>query len=108
MRNVFGFAVALAVVAGVAGLQAADAAKGKELYTKKCQMCHAADGSGSAANQKKFGDKWKAFGSPEVQGMKDDALAKAFKDSAAHKAMAASTTDADLADIVAHMRTLKK
>jgi mono/diheme cytochrome c family protein len=108
MKKAFGLGLAIAMVAGFASLQAADAAKGKELYTKKCQMCHAADGSGSAANQKKYGDKWKALGSPAVQGMKDDALAKAFKDSAAHKAMAASTTDADLADIVAHMRTLKK
>jgi cytochrome c len=108
MRNVLGLAVALAVVAGVAGLQAADAAKGKELYTKKCQMCHAADGSGSAANQKKYGDKWKAFGSPAVQGMKDDALAAAFKANPMHKSLLASTSDADLGDIVAHIRTLKK
>lgn len=108
MRKAFGLGVAIAVIAGFASLQAADAAKGKELYTKKCQMCHAADGSGSAANQKKYGDKWKAFGSAEVQGMKDDALAKAVKDNAAHKAIAASTTDADMADIIAHIRTLKK
>jgi cytochrome c553 len=100
--------MALALVAGVASLQAADAAKGKELYTKKCQMCHAADGSGSAANQKKFGDKWKAFGSPAVQGMKDDELSKAFKGNAIHKSLLASTSDADLGDIVAHIRTLKK
>jgi cytochrome c5 len=108
MRHTVGFALAVAMVAGVASLQAADAAKGKELYTKKCQMCHAADGAGSAANQKKYGDKWKAFGSPAVQGMKDEELAKAFKGSTAHKTILASTTDADLGDIVAHVRTLKK
>ncbi len=108
MRTAAGLGLALAMVAGIATLQAADAAKGKELYTKKCQMCHAADGSGSAANQKKYGDKWKAFGSAAVQGMKDDDLAKAFKGNVAHKAIAASVPDADLANVVAHIRTLKK
>jgi cytochrome c len=108
MKNALGFGLAIAVVLGFANLQAADAAKGKELYTKKCQMCHAADGSGSAANQKKFGDKWKALGGPEVQGMKDDALLKAIKANTAHKMVTGSTTDAELADILAHVRTLKK
>jgi cytochrome c5 len=108
MRKIFGVGFVVAVVAGVVSLQAADAAKGKELYTKKCQMCHAADGSGSAANQKKYGDKWKAFGSAQVQGMKDDELLKAFKANPMHKSLLASTPDADLGDIVAHIRTLKK
>jgi cytochrome c len=108
MRHAAGFGLALALVAGVASLQAADAAKGKELYTKKCQMCHAADGAGSAANQKKYGDKWKAFGSPAVQSMKDEDLAKAFKANPMHKTLIASTPDADLTDIVAHIRSFKK
>ena len=108
MRKAFALGVAIASIAGFASLQAADAAKGKELYTKKCQMCHAADGTGSAANQKKYGDKWKALGAADVQGMKDDALIKACKDAASHKALLASTSDADFGDIVAHIRTLKK
>lgn len=108
MRVAIGFGLAVALVAGGASLQAADAAKGKELYGKKCQMCHAPDGAGSAANQKKFGDKWKALGSATIQGMKDDAMAKAVKDNAAHKMVAGSTSDAEMADIVAHIRTLKK
>jgi cytochrome c553 len=99
---------ALALVPVVLSAQAADAAKGKELYTKKCQMCHAADGAGTPANQKKFGDKWKAFGSAEVQAMKPEALAKAFKDDPVHKAIASGVTDADLANIAAHIKTFKK
>jgi cytochrome c553 len=87
---------------------AQDAAAGKEMFTKKCKTCHGDDGAGSAAMQKKYGDKWKALGSADVQGMKDDALAKAVKDNTAHKAIMGSTTDADLADIAAHIRTLKK
>ena len=108
MRIAVALGLVVAFLAGAASLQAADAAKGKELYTKKCKMCHGEDGAGSAANVKKYGDKWKAFGSPGVQGMKDDELSKAFKDNAAHKMVAGSTTDAELGDVVAHIRTLKK
>lgn len=108
MKKAFGLGLAVALVAGFASLQAADAAKGKELYTKKCQMCHAPDGAGSAANQKKYGDKWKALAGADVQGMKDDALTKAIKANTAHKMVAGNTSDAEFADIVAHIRTLKK
>lgn len=108
MRKAFALGVAIASIAGFASLQAADAAKGKELYTKKCQMCHAADGSGSAANQKKYGDKWPSFASAAIQGKKDADLASEFKANAMHKALLASTSDADLGDIIAHIRTLKK
>ncbi len=108
MRKAFALGVAIASIAGFASLQAADAAKGKELYTKKCQMCHAADGTGSAANQKKYGDKWPSFASAAIQGKKDADLASEFKANAMHKALLASTSDADLGDIIAHIRTLKK
>ncbi len=108
MKRAIGFGFVLALAAGFVSLQAADAAKGKELYTKKCQMCHAADGTGSAANQKKYGDKWPSFASAAIQGKKDADLASEFKANAMHKALLASTSDADLGDIIAHIRTLKK
>lgn len=85
-----------------------DAAKGKGLYARKCQSCHAADGSGSPAMQKKHGDEWKAHGSDAVQGMTDEELTQAFRQPAIHKGIAASLSDGDLADLVAFIRTLKK
>ena len=86
---------------------AGDAAAGKALYAKKCAMCHAADGSGAPAMKKKFGDKLKPLASAEVQKMKDADLMKAFKEAANHKAIAKGIADADLENIVAHIRTLK-
>jgi mono/diheme cytochrome c family protein len=96
-------ALAVSAPAGAAG----DAAKGKDLYSRKCQACHAADGKGSPAMQKKYGDAWKAHGSREVQAMTDDELIAAFRKVTLHAPIAKSASDADLADLVAFIRTLK-
>ena len=98
--------VVLAVSAPAAA--AGDAAKGKELYARKCQACHAADGSGSPAMQKKYGEKWKAHGSPAIQGMTDDELMQAFRTAPIHAKPAGSLSDAELADLVAFIRSLKQ
>jgi mono/diheme cytochrome c family protein len=87
---------------------AGDAAAGKELYTKKCKVCHAEDGAGSAAMQKKYAEKWKALGGKEIQAMKDADLAKEIKAAASHKALVKTVTDADVDNVIAHIRTLKK
>jgi len=102
----------LAATAAVAVLcvplsAAGDAAAGKALYAKKCAMCHAADGSGAPAMKKKFGDKLRPLASAEVQKMKDAELIKAFKDAVNHKAIAKATTDGDLDNMLAHIRTMK-
>jgi hypothetical protein len=98
MQALFALVSALLVLAVSAPAAAAgDAAKGKEAY-----------GSGSPAMQKKYGDKWKAHASDAVQAMPDEELTKAFRDAAIHEGIAASVTDADLADLVAFIRTLKK
>ncbi len=87
---------------------AGDAAKGKDIYLKKCKSCHAEDGAGTPAMQKKYADKWKALGGKEVQAMNDAAMIKGIEAVANHKAMLKTTTAADLADVIAHIRTLKK
>ena len=87
---------------------AGDAAKGKEAYMKKCKACHAEDGAGTPAMQKKYADKWKALGGKEVQAMNDAALTKGIEEVANHKALLKATPPAELGDILAFVRTLKK
>lgn len=87
---------------------AGDAAKGKDIYLKKCKSCHAEDGAGTPAMQKKFADKWKALGGKEVQAMNDAAIIKGIEAAANHKALLKTTTPAELGDVIAHVRTLKK
>lgn len=87
---------------------AGDAAKGKEIYLKKCKSCHAEDGAGTPAMQKKYAAKWKALGGKEVQAMNDAAMTKAIEAVTNHKALLKTTPAAELSDIIAHVRTLKK
>ena len=111
MRTLFTLVLTLLLVLaiGVGSVYAAgDAAKGKDLYLKKCKACHGEDGAGTPAMLKKFGDKLKPLSGPAVQGMTDAAMKKAFAESANHKALAKATTDADLDNLIAHVRTLKK
>jgi mono/diheme cytochrome c family protein len=107
MRNYVIIATAFCALT-LPAFAAGDAAAGKDLYTKKCKACHAEDGAGSPAMQKKYADKWKALGGKEVQGMKDPDLAKAIKASEGHKALVKTVTDADIDNVIAHIRTLKK
>ena len=59
-------ATMLAVGLALASVPAwgADAEKGKNLYTSKCQMCHAADGSGNPGIAKAMSITLKPLGGP--------------------------------------------
>ena len=77
------------------------AAEGKAAYEKNCQKCHKADGSGIPAM------KMKALGSAEVQAKPDAELKKAIT-AGTGKMKAVPVTDAQAADLVSYIRTLKK
>lgn len=87
---------------------AGDATKGKDLYMKRCKACHAEDGAGTPAMQKKFGEKLPPLGSKEVQAMKDAEIVKKFHEAANHKALVKSLQPGELDDIIAFIRTLRK
>lgn len=89
-------------------LGAGDAEKGKELYMKRCKSCHAEDGAGTPAMQKKFGEKLLPLGGKEVQAMKDAEMIKKFNEATNHKALVKVLQPADLDNMVAFIRTLKK
>lgn len=77
------------------------AAEGKAIYDAKCKMCHKPDGSGMAAM------KMRALGSAEVQAKSDAELKKDIT-SGNGKMKAQAVTEAQAADLVAYIRTLKK
>jgi len=79
----------------------AGAAEGKAIYDTKCKGCHKADGSGMAAM------KMRALGSAEVQAKSDAELKKDIT-TGVGKMKAQSVTEAQAADLVAYIRTLKK
>jgi mono/diheme cytochrome c family protein len=106
MKTVASFYLMMTLGAGAA--LASDAAAGKDFYAKRCKACHAEDGSGAPAMKKKFGDKLRALDSKGVQALKDPDLAKAIKAGDSHKALAKSITDAEINNVIAFIRSLKK
>lgn len=87
---------------------AADAAAGKAVYAKKCQMCHAADGQGNAGMAKALKTEIKPLGSAEVQAKRDADIKKIIAEGTGKMKPIAGLTADDADNVVAFVRTLKK
>jgi cytochrome c6 len=80
---------------------------GADTYKTKCQMCHAADGSGNTPAGKAM--KAVPFNSPDILKEPDATLAATIKDGKGKMpAFAAKLTDAQITDVVAYIHTLQK
>lgn len=108
-----GFILVVAVMAvfftlGAAQAWAADAAAGKDVYSTKCKSCHGADGAGNPAIAKMLKVEFRHLGSPEVQKYKDDELKKRITAGEGKMKPVPGLSAADLANVIAFVRTLKK
>lgn len=80
---------------------------GADIYKSKCQMCHAADGSGNTPAGKS--SKARSFSSPEVMKLTDDDLIKVTKNGQGKMpAYNGKLTDDQIKDVIAHIHTLQK
>ena len=78
-----------------------------EIYVAKCQMCHAADGSGDTPAGKTM--KARPFNSPDVLKESDADLIAIIKNGKGKMpAFAGKLTDAQIADLIVHIHTLQK
>jgi mono/diheme cytochrome c family protein len=91
----------------VSGALAADAAAGKALFGTRCRTCHGADGQGNPAMAKALNAEFKPLGSEDVQ-KKSDADLKTSITMGVGKMKPISISGADLDNVVAFVRTLKK
>ena len=99
---------AIAAALWVAPAFAADAAAGKEVYSKKCVSCHAANGEPKDAVAKMLKVEMRPLGSKEVQAKTDAELKKIILEGMG-KMKPVSGVDAKAADnLVAYLRTLKQ
>jgi mono/diheme cytochrome c family protein len=105
--------VLLITVCLAAGALTARAADAKENWEKQCQKCHGADGKGETAMGKKL--KIKDYTDAKVQGaMKDEEIVKMIKegkkegDKTLMKAYAEVLSEAEIKDLLAYVRKLKK
>ena len=87
--------------------QKGDAAAGKSVYTAKCATCHGAAGEGKEAIAKMMKVELKHLGSKEVQAKSDADLKKVIADGSG-KMKGVKLTDAETANLLAFLRTLKK
>ncbi|HWR35248.1 MAG TPA: cytochrome c [Clostridia bacterium] len=81
------------------------ASAGEDIYKAKCAACHGADGAGAMA--KKMGGR--DLNSPEVQKASDKELSALIETGKGKMpAYKGKLTDAQVSDLVKHIRTLKK
>jgi mono/diheme cytochrome c family protein len=95
-----------AAVAGVCA--AADAKAGGTLYAKACKSCHGADGAPNAGVAKMMKVEMKHLGDPAVQGLDDDKWKAAIEQGIGKMKPVKSVSGAQVADVIAFCRTLKK
>jgi mono/diheme cytochrome c family protein len=87
---------------------AADAAAGKAVFDKKCRVCHGPEGEGNPGMAKALKIEFKALGSADVQKMSDADLKKVITGGMGKMKPVSGLSDADVDNVVAHLRTLKK
>jgi len=105
MHNKFVLATAALVMAGAASTCHAQAAA--DTYKAKCQMCHAADGSGSTPAGKSMGAI--PFNSAALVKASDtDLIAATTNGKAKMPAYKAQLTAPQIASVVTYIRTLQK
>jgi mono/diheme cytochrome c family protein len=102
------FTTLLALAFLLFGAAIANADDGAALFKAKCAACHGQDGSGNTTMGKKAG--LRDLGSAEVQKQTDAELTAIIaegKGKPAHAYKNKGVTDAQIAALVAHIRTLK-
>lgn len=97
----------LGLVAVFAVSTASAQTSGADTYKAKCQMCHAADGSGSTPAGKAM--KAVPFSDPALVKASDADLIAATKNGKGKMpAYAGKLTDDQIRDVIAYIRTLQK
>ena len=87
---------------------AGDVATGKVVYEKKCRICHGDNGEGNPDVAKKLKAEQKPLWSDEVQKMSDVDFKKLITEGKGKMKPPKNVSDADIENVVAFVRTLKK
>jgi mono/diheme cytochrome c family protein len=83
-----------------------NAGKGKEVF-QRCSVCHGSSGEGNAAIAKAYGVQMPVLGSKEVQSLDDAALRKVITEGKG-KMKPVTLSAAEMDDVIAFLRSLKK
>lgn len=104
---------ALVILGMMATLQVAasgggDAEAGKLVFKKKCAMCHSQDGTGNEKMAKMLKVEIRDLGSAEVQTASDEDIAKVIAEGKGKMKPVKGLEEADVTNVIAFIRTLKK
>lgn len=106
LKHLVGYVTAGLLVFTTSSLSLAQSS-GADLYKAKCQMCHAADGSGNTPAGKSM--KAIPFDSPDILKEPDATLSAAIKNGKGKMpAFTGKLTDPQVTDLVAYIHTLQK
>jgi mono/diheme cytochrome c family protein len=101
-------AVLVLMVLAITPALAADAAAGHAVFDKKCKICHGASGEGNPGMAKALNATIQPLGSPEVQKTSDADLKKIITQGKGKMKAPAGLSEADVDNVIAFVRTLKK
>ena len=103
----FGIAVAFLFGAHLALAQSGDAAAGKAVYDRTCATCHGPDGTPKDAVARMLKVEMRHLGSQEVQAKSDADIQKIILEGY-QKMRPQKVAEKDVANVIAHLRTLKQ
>ena len=101
----FTIAVAFLLGAHLSVAQSGDAKAGKAVFDKQCATCHGPDGAGKDAVAKMLKVEMRHLGSKEVQAKSDADIHKIIVEGY-NKMKPQKMADKDVANVMAHLRTL--
>jgi len=108
-RSIRAFAPLLVLsLCALAPAWGADAEAGKAVFLKKCKTCHGAEGQGNAGMAKVLKVEIKHLGDASVQEMSDDDIKKTVLEGVGKMKPVKAVEGADLDNVLAFVRTLKK
>jgi mono/diheme cytochrome c family protein len=108
MKKAVVAALFLTLIISAGAFAAGDATAGKDVYAKRCQACHAADGNGNAALAKAMNATIPPLPSKEVQAQSDGDLGKVITAGKGKMKPVAGLSAADVTNVVAYIRSLAK
>ena len=101
-------AVLFAASASISARPAGDSAAGKDVFLKKCKTCHGEDGHGNEGMAKLLKTTITPLDSDEVQKKSDAEIKQTILEGKGKMKPIKDLTDADISNVIAFVRTLKK
>ncbi|MGA8223396.1 MAG: cytochrome c [Candidatus Acidiferrales bacterium] len=109
MKSLIVIAVLMLVFSpAVLAAPAGNADDGKELFAKKCAICHGKDASGNGPAAKAFNPPIPSLASKEVQALSDADIQKVITEGKGKMKPVKDLTKGDLANLIAFIRSLAK